>query len=391
MKVALIASNYTKISANVKKGTEIFVYNFAKFLSKAAKPNNLRLVIYASGNSLLPIDTISVNFLSSLEDKMIGKNNHALFRAALVSKAFQKQDVYDLYHVHIGNGQKILPFAPFVKKPIIVTLHDTLDTVYGPKYYSLFSSVNNVYYISISNAQRRGLPNISYFKTIYHGVDTKKFKFAPQGGHQILWAGRGTPQKGIEEVIQIIRRTKKNAKLFPILKTEYIDWFRNRVISERNKIAFEIRVSMDVDINRVNLINHYQTAKLFLNPIKWEEPFGLVMIEAMACGTPVVAYARGSVPEIIKDGVTGFIINPSKRNKNYGKWIIKKTGIEGLVEAVEKIYAMPETEYLQMRQNCRKHVEKHFTIERMVDNYIQTYKEVLADYQNRRKILVNRQ
>lgn len=100
------------------------------------------------------------------------------------------------------------------------------------------------------------------------------------------------------------------------------------------------------------------------------------MIEAMACGTPVVAYARGSVPEVIKDGETGFIVNPSDTDIR-GNWIIKKTGIEGLCEAVERIYSMPEDQYRQMRRNCRAHVEKNFTVERMVDEYEKVYKEIL--------------
>lgn len=101
------------------------------------------------------------------------------------------------------------------------------------------------------------------------------------------------------------------------------------------------------------------------------------MIEAMACGTPVVAYARGSVPEVIKDGETGFIVNSSEEDKR-GDWIVKKTGIEGLCEAVEKIYSMPEEQYRQMRRNCRTHVEKNFTVERMVGEYEKVYNQILS-------------
>lgn len=104
--------------------------------------------------------------------------------------------------------------------------------------------------------------------------------------------------------------------------------------------------------------------------------FGLVMIGVMSCGTPVVAYARGSVPEVIKDGETGFIVNPSDEDKR-GDWIIKKTGIEGLVEAVKRIYSMPENQYQQLRKNCRRHIENNFTAERMINDYVQVYQEIL--------------
>ena len=96
----------------------------------------------------------------------------------------------------------------------------------------------------------------------------------------------------------------------------------------------------------------------------------------MACGTPVIAYARGSVPEIIKDGETGFIINSSEQDKR-GDWIIKKTGIEGLCEAVEKIYSLSVEQYKQMRKNCRVHVETHFTVERMTDDYEKIYQQII--------------
>ena len=107
-------------------------------------------------------------------------------------------------------------------------------------------------------------------------------------------------------------------------------------------------------------IIYLQNAKAFLMPIHWEEPFGLVMIEAMATGTPVIAYGRGSVPEVVKDGETGFIVPPEK-------------GVEGLIEAVKKLYAMPEEEYARMRKNCRKHVEDNFTAYRMVSDYEKLY------------------
>jgi glycosyltransferase involved in cell wall biosynthesis len=103
----------------------------------------------------------------------------------------------------------------------------------------------------------------------------------------------------------------------------------------------------------------------------------MVMIEAMACGTPVVAFARGSVPEVIKDGETGFIVNPSDEDKQ-GDWIFKRTGVDGFGEAVERIYSMPDTEYRKMRYACRRHVEENFTVEKMVNGYETVYRKILG-------------
>ena len=99
--------------------------------------------------------------------------------------------------------------------------------------------------------------------------------------------------------------------------------------------------------------------------IHWEEPFGLVMIEAMATGTPIIAYGRGSVPEIVVDGETGFIVPPEK-------------GVAGFIDAVKKLYAMPQEDYARMRRNCRKRVEDNFNIKRMIDNYEELYNQFIT-------------
>lgn len=143
---------------------------------------------------------------------------------------------------------------------------------------------------------------------------------------------------------------------------------------EDKKQFFNIKINISLN-ERVHFL---QSAKVFLFPIEWEEPFGLVLIESMACGTPIIAYARGSAPEIIKDGVTGFLINPSEDEKR-GDFLIKKTGIDGFFEAVKQIYSMSKKEYENVRIACRKHVEENFTIEKMVDNYEKIYAEVINE------------
>lgn len=107
------------------------------------------------------------------------------------------------------------------------------------------------------------------------------------------------------------------------------------------------------------------------------------MAEALSAGTPIVAYARGSTTEIIDDGQTGFLVNPSAQETR-GKWIITKTGIEGLCEAVERIYALPHAEYEAMRMACRKSAEKYFSIQRMVDEYITLYKDLHRQYKEQK-------
>lgn len=376
MRIAIINSNVVSISQYTKKGTEIFDYIFIRHLAKQTKRYNLEITAFASGDSHLPVPIESVNYKSSVADKDIGVEHHKTFEMALVSKAFALQDRFDLYHVNIGNGDVVLPFAPFVTKPIVVTMHGSFfEEKYNKKYLTLFRNLKNIYFVSISNAQRTPLANLNYIATIHHGVDAKRlWKFHPTGNERIVWAGRAIREKGINAVIKCIKKTGKKAKLFLIVKEESPKWIKKMLVNKEN---INKDISVHYGVHRHNLAYQFQHSKLFLFPIQWEEPFGLVMIEAMACGTPVVAYARGSVSEVIKDGQTGYIVNPSDEEIR-GDFLIKKTGIEGLCEAVERIYAMPKEEYMTMRRNCRTHVEKNFTVEKMVLQYIAVYKKVLS-------------
>lgn len=375
MRVAIVTSNFVRIGQDTKKGSEIFVYILINNLVKNKKDKELSLTAFCSGDSDLPVKIEGVDFHSTSFDKSIPNEKHIIFELALMSKAFSMQDKFDLYHMNIGNGDIVLPFAQFVKKPILITLHFTLESEYMKKYFALFKNLQDVFFVSVSNAQRKLLPDLNYIETIYHGIDANSFKFDQQGGEKIMWSGRAIPEKGLDLVLDVVRLTAKEAQLFAIRKEEEEKWLKEIILNKIDAINKEIKVSIYFDKERLSLIKHYQNSKLFLFPIQWEEPFGLVMAEAMACGTPVVAFARGSVPEIIKDGETGFIVSPSD-NDIRGNWIIKKTGIEGLCEAVERIYSMPYKEYRRMRENCRNHVEKNFTVKKMVAAYERVYEKV---------------
>jgi glycosyltransferase involved in cell wall biosynthesis len=377
MRIAIVNSNNIKIADDAKKGTEIFAHIFIKNLTKRVKEEklNIDIAVFASGDSNLPVKVSSVNRIASSLDKDIPDEKHIIFELALISEAFSRQDEFDIFHINIGDGDIALPFAKLIEKPVIITLHNTKEKDYVEKYFSLFKSLSNLHFISISKAQRKFFPDLNYFGTIYHGIDVvNNFKYSPKGGDSIMWAGRAIPKKGMEAVIKIARKINKKAKLFTLVKKDHHVWFQHQ-IDDLSNFPPKSSISIKKDAARLSLISEYQSSKLFLFPIEWEEPFGLVTIEAMASGTPVVSYARGAVPEIIKDGETGFLVNPSPKDIR-GNWIIKKTGIEGLREAAERIYALAEKDYLNMRKACRKHVENNFTVERMVDEYIHAYKTI---------------
>lgn len=376
MRIAIVCSNYFNIRKETANGTAIFDYSFITELVKHAESENLTITAFASGNSKLPVKTISIDDNpSSANGDLIVSGKNVLYEQALLSKAFSMQDQFDIYHINIGDGDITLPFSPFVKKPILITIHHTLNADYMRRYFSLFRKTQNVFFISASNAQRKILPDLNYLATIYHGVDPGIFSFNKKGGESIIWAGRAIPEKGIDIVVEIAEKVKHEAKLFGILRKEHQAWLQKTVFDKINESNISERISFETGYDRFQLVKHFQTSKVFLFPVSYEESFGLVLIEAMSCGTPVVAFARGSIPEIIKDGETGFIINPSETDIR-GDWIIKKNGIEGLCEAIERIYSMPEKEYQKMRQACRSLVEKSFSANRMVKEYLKAYKKL---------------
>jgi glycosyltransferase involved in cell wall biosynthesis len=284
-----------------------------------------------------------------------------------------KKEKFDIAHFHPSPLLYALPFALNTGLPNVFTLHD----VSSPMELTVIKTFNNEnnFFISISNNQRKQFPVLKFFKTIYHGIPLQESYFDEKGGEAMVFTSRLKKIKGVEEAINVALKTKRRLKLSGDIRGSEKEYFYHTIKPLIDKSQGLVKFLHFV--NRSMIPYFFAGGKLFIFPIQWEEPFGLVMIEAMACGTPVVVFARGSVPEVIKDGETGFIVNPSDDDIR-GDFIIKKTGIEGLCEAVERIYSMPEDQYRKMRRACREHVEKNFTVERMVDEYEKVYEEIIS-------------
>lgn len=368
MKIAILGSNKLKIGQDVAAGPETFIYIL---VNKLYSDSNYQLTVFAAGDSDLPVKIESINELASINDKDIGEDWHKLYEFSLFAKAFSQADNFDLYHVNISNGEIALPFANFIKKPILITLHSRLDDSKTKKYLSLFEN-KNIYFVPISNYQRNTLKNLNYVKTIYHGINLDDYEFCQEQEEEIFWIGRGIPEKGLDDAFEAVKDCKKPATFFISPRQNHETWL-NDILSKKSDLA-KIH---HYNAPRSEVITQYRKSKLFLFPIKWEEPFGLVMLEAMACGTPIVAYARGSIPEIVEDGKTGFLVNYSQDDIR-GNWAIKKTGVDGIKEAIDKIYSMDKNEYQKMRLACRNHVEKKFSIEKMINEYKTVYQQIIS-------------
>jgi glycosyltransferase involved in cell wall biosynthesis len=377
MKIAFIGNLPGPISADGPGGTEVFVYNLIKSLNEN---KNYEINLFAANDSEFKEKLFP--FFASYEisennnlNPMLYNNKIIAYKLALFSNLINKIDKYDLIHNNIYETYLFFPFSNLIKKPVIHTVHNIFFTYkeFG-LYAERFLPKKDIMVFVSSYAMKKSVGN--YNKTfIYNGINTKIFTFNEKNqNHNLISMSRATPKKGIKEALIVANEVNRFLNIIVKVSSPTEEEFLNEnILKSVNNKNYSIFKNISL-IKRVELL---QNSKLFLFPIQWEEPFGLVMIESMACGTPVVAFARGSVPEVIKDGETGFIVNPSDDDIR-GDFIIKKTGIEGLCEAVERIYSMPEDQYRKMRRACREHVEKNFTVERMVDEYEKVYEEIIS-------------
>ncbi|MEK7533920.1 MAG: glycosyltransferase [Patescibacteria group bacterium] len=378
MHFACISTITKKTTPDVPSGQEIWT---AKFILEEVKRGHTVDLFAVKGSLNVPG---KIDLHPTLEKEFDQLKNEEYFRkyqdkeiryffGAVFTKIALQLKKYESKYSFILDSSNYPPLPPNADQyqvPYIIVVHTPGNRKYV-SFFEYFPYPKNLYYIFPSMSEYKKatmIPDDSKFY-IPHGIDIEEYKYLEDDQKaNLLWFGRIDSRlpKGAIEALVVSNTLKINLNFY--FHNEDDDYFEKSI-----KPLFSSYTLVNLNAPKSSF---FKNAKLFIFAGSDKELFGLVLLEAMATGTPIVCYARGAVPEIVQDGKTGFIVNPSDDDIR-GDWSVKKTGIEGLSEAVERIYSMSENDYRTMRKNCRAHVEKNFTIERMVDEYEKVYNQVV--------------
>jgi glycosyltransferase involved in cell wall biosynthesis len=307
-------------------------------LTEGLVARGVDVTLFATANSITTAQLASVCSRPYSEDPSIDPK---VWECLHISEVFERAHEFDLIH----NQFDFLPltYSALVKTPVVTTIHGFSSENLVP----VFKKYNaTVHYIAISNADRH--PDLDYSATIYHGIPLEEFTLPQKRGEYLLFFGRIHHEKGTREAIEIARRANRPLVIAGIIQDQ--KYFDEQVAPhiDDDRVRYIGSVGPDVR-NRV-----LGGAFALLHPINFAEPFGLSMIEAMACGVPVIARGYGSVPEIVKHGESGFIVDT----------------VDEAVDALSKTKDLEPV-------SIRRHVIDNFSRERMVEEYIRVYQEVI--------------
>jgi glycosyltransferase involved in cell wall biosynthesis len=303
------------------------------------------VTLFASGDS-----ETSANLVSVCEQGLRLSSeytDHILYHVLMIEQVAKLARDFDVIHYHLTYLH--YPLARRLMVPYFTTLHGRLDL---PDLIPLYREFSETPVVSISNSQRAPLPWLNWQGTVHHGLPEDLCRLQPAPGKYLAFLGRFSPEKRIDRAIEIAKRSGIPLKIAAKIDAADREYYESKVKPLLNDPLIEFVGEIGEPEKSDFLGNAY--AHLF--PIDWPEPFGLVMIEAMACGTPTIAFRCGSVPEVIDDGVTGFVV-------------------ETVEEAVARLEKIPDLN----REKCRRVFEKRFSVSRMVRDYLEIYERIQSE------------
>jgi glycosyltransferase involved in cell wall biosynthesis len=340
MRIAQVAPLAEPVPPELYGGTERVV----SLLTEELVRRGHEVTLFASGDSQTKATLVPV----TQEALRLGPEDldPNLYQTLELGLVFERADEFDVIHSHVDYFA--LPFTRLVETPVVTTLHGRLDL---PGLQMMYEKYSSAPVVSISDSQREPIPGANWAGTVYNGTDTASFTFREQGGESFVYVGRICPEKNVEGAIAIARRTgvplRIAAKVDPV-DAEYHESVIEPLIDGQHIEYLGELGGADKD----ELLG---SARALLFPIDWPEPFGLAMAEAMACGTPVLALRRGSVPEVVEDGVTGFV----------------RDSEEELAELADEVARLS-------RRACRERVDRLFSVAAMTDGYETVYSSLAS-------------
>jgi len=371
MKIAVISSNTLPTPPNIEipQGWTTSIHEVVHNITEGLVEKAHDVTLFASGDSITKAKLISPWEKCSYKYEQLNDQfGYGAYDAILASYCFEKNKTenYDIIYSYSSFDASF--FANLIDTPIVGTYHGAGQWPYERIWPQKIIKPNK--YVAISKYQAKTCDFLKFEDVIYNGIDPELFKFkSVNSNNNLVFVGRISTEKGTDIAAKLSRELNIDLDIFGT--TNY-----QPLLDEINALGSTIKLRGQK--SQEEIASSVANSKLFIFPSRWNEPFGLVLAESLACGTPIVGFANGSLPEIIEDGKTGFLVN-SDENSIRGDWIIKTTGIDGLKEAINKIYSMPEDEYTQIRKNCRDRFEKNFTKEIMINNYENLFEKIINE------------
>lgn len=341
MRIAEVAPLYESVPPKLYGGTERVV----AYLTDELVAQGHDVTLFASGDShtpatLVPVAPAALRLDPSCRDQLAW---HVLMTEMVAAR----MSAFDIVHFHIAHVH--FPLVRRLGMPHVTTMHGRLDM---PELVPFFDEFSDMPAISISNAQRAPLPGMNWVETIHHGLPEGLLRFRPGPNDYLAFLGRISPEKRADRAIAIATALGWPLKIAAKVDHADVDYFDDviRPLLDNPLVQFVGEIG---EAEKNDFLGH---ARALLFPIDWPEPFGLVMIEALACGTPVVAFRGGSVEEILEPGVTGFIV-------------------DSMEEAIEATSCIDMID----RRACRRAFERRFTARRMAHQHLATYARVIDE------------
>ncbi len=340
MRIAQVSPLFESVPPKYYGGTERVV----SYLTEELVRQGHEVTLYASGDSVTKARLVAPCRRSlRLDTGCVDQLAHHMF---MLERVAQDAAAYDIIHYHVDYLHFLL--SRRMSLPHVTTLHGRLDI---PDLVNLYREFREMPVVSISNAQRKPLAWANWQATVYHGLPEDQYRFRDRPGTYLAFLGRISREKRVDRAIEIARRIAMPLKIAAKVDSVDKEYFETTIRPLLDGPYTEYLGEIGDGEKDEFLGNAY--ALLF--PIDWPEPFGLVMIEAMACGTPVIAYRHGSVPELMDDGVTGFVV----------------TQLDDAVRAAERVAEID-------RRSCRQVFEEQFTVSRMARDYVAVYERLIA-------------